>query len=193
MEKILVIPTKAIVQESFCGIKKLQEPLLRQTISSQGSFMCRNLAEQDTNFKQIIPYLIYRFKDKFFLMQRSAKASETRLKSKYSLGIGGHVRKEDLTAAGSLLSLAEREFHEEINFSGNYKAKFLGLLNDDSNPVGKVHSGLIYLLEGDTDNISIKSELTSGFLMTFKELKTFYNSMETWSQIVMDYLETTQF
>lgn len=188
MEQILVVKTKELIKEPFFGIKKMPEVELRKTISDQGVFISRGHAEVNTSYKQVIPYLIYKYQDQVFLMQRSAQASERRLQNKYSLGIGGHVRKGDLESAGSLLDLAKREFHEEVEQAGNYHAQFLGLLNDDSNAVGRVHSGLIYLLEGDSKHIKVKTEMQSGFLVKLKDLHKFVDSMENWSKIATEHL-----
>ncbi len=62
------------------------------------------------------------------------------------------------------------------------------MLNDDSNSVGRVHVGCVLLLEGDSDDISVKSELKSGMLLPVEEIKKVYASLETWSQIVFDSL-----
>lgn len=159
-----------------------------EIIMQKKEFLPRSLMEQDFNYKQIIPYLVFKHEDKYFLMQRKAKASETRLQSKYSLGIGGHIREEDIKT-GDIAQWASREFLEEVDYSGKFEVKFLGVLNDDSNDVGKVHVGFIYLLEGDSCNISVKSELESGILLTMPELDGFYDRMENWTQIVVDFLK----
>ncbi|MFC1842332.1 hypothetical protein ACFLYU_01610 [Candidatus Dependentiae bacterium] len=159
-----------------------------QTIMAHKEFKPRSLMENDFAYKQIIPYLVFKHQDRYFLMQRKAKASETRLKSKYSFGIGGHIRQEDIKDA-NIASWATREFHEEVDYSGNVDIKFLGVLNDDSNDVGKVHVGFVYLLEGDCDQIQVKEELQSGFLLTLDECAKFYNQMEQWSKIVFDFLK----
>ena len=60
------------------------------------------------------------------------------------------------------------------------------MLNDDSNPVGQVHVGLVLLLQGDSDAIKVRSELKSGQLLTAQECLAFYDRMESWSQIIFD-------
>ena len=150
-------------------------------------FKTRGLMELDENYKQIIPYLVFEYNNKLFLMQRSAGASEKRLESKFSLGIGGHIRAEDI-GSQDISDWAKREFNEEISYSGNLKIKLLGLINDDSNSVGKVHMGVVFLLTGDSANIKIKSELQSGELIDKLTCETFSNKMESWSKLVFKYL-----
>jgi predicted NUDIX family phosphoesterase len=188
-EIILVVKKNELVaSENFYGIFPASVDLIFEIISTQGLFIKRELAEYDESFKQIIPYLVYQYKDSFFLMQRSNTTTEDRLKNCYSLGIGGHIKETDLQDSQSILDWAQREFAEEVFFSGSYKPIFLGLLNDDSTPVGRVHLGLVFLLKGSSPNISVRSELKSGKLIPLKELGDFKDEMENWSKIVLDHL-----
>ena len=116
-------------------------------------------------------------------MQRSGSANDTRLASKCTLGIGGHVRQQDL-GSGDIAQWGQREFEEEVAYTGDVTITPLGVLNDDSNAVGRVHIGVVYLLRGNSHAISIRSELQSGQLMTKNECEARFDAMETWSQIV---------
>lgn len=158
------------------------------TIQEKKEFLPRSMMESDPTYKQIIPYLIFNHGDRYFLMQRHARASETRLRSKYTFGIGGHVRQEDMVT-NSLFEWAQREFHEEVNYHDKLTIKPIGILNDDSNDVGKVHAGLVLLATGSTDHINVKSELESGMLITLNEAEAYRESMESWSQIIFDFLK----
>ena len=146
--------------------------------------------ENDPTYKQIIPYLVFCHEDRYFLMQRTDKSTEQRLQNKYSLGIGGHIRQEDMTT-DSIIDWAEREFHEEVSYNGSLNVKPLGILNDDSNAVGQVHVGFVFLLEGDNQQIKVKSELKSGTLLTLDDIKYYFDKMESWSQITFECLIRT--
>lgn len=158
------------------------------TINTHKEFLWRSQMEQDPRYKQIIPYLIFQHHDTFFMMQRKATASETRLQSKFSLGIGGHIRQEDIQE-NSLFSWAEREFHEEVSYTGTLTMEYLGILNDDSDAVGLVHIGFVLLLKGDSANIKINDEHKSGQLVTLDEAEIYYERMEGWSQKVFRALQ----
>lgn len=54
--------------------------------------------------------------------------------------------------------------------------------------IGRVHVGFVLLLKGDSPNISVKSELKSGKLVTLDECKAVKKRMETWNQIVLTYI-----
>lgn len=188
-ETILVLKRNDICSEElWTGFKKSDLSQEIATVKDKAIFMFRPEAETDTRYKQIIPYLIFTHNNKYFLMQRRATASEQRLASKYSFGIGGHIRKEDIKG-NSLLDWALREFYEEVNYSGKLEEIPLGILNDDSTDVGKVHIGFAILLKGDSEKISIKSELKNGQLLTLEECKSYYDTMETWSQMIFNVLK----
>jgi len=187
-ELILVIKRAILFQEpAWQGLRAVDYAEYTKLIQQHKEFHPRSVMEQDQQFKQIIPYLIFTHNDRYFLMQRQAKASETRLQNKFSLGIGGHINVEDLVD-GNIANWARREFDEEVAYNGNYTIEPIGILNDDSNDVGKVHVGFVYLLHGDSADIAIKSEHKSGAMLTLAECQAQYANMETWSQIVMDFL-----
>ncbi|MFC1854425.1 hypothetical protein ACFLY6_00955 [Candidatus Dependentiae bacterium] len=187
-EKILVVPRLNLFGPSSPqGMIQVEEKKIYGVIDTFKKFEWRSKVEQNPSLKQIIPYIIYKFEDKIFVMQRADQSSEQRLKSKYSIGIGGHVRKSDLSKK-SIFNWARRELKEEVNFSGSFKTSFLGLLNDESDEVGQVHTGFVYLMEGDTDEISVKSELQSGQLVAMKDCRRLYKHMERWSQIAFKFI-----
>ena len=190
-EKILVVPRDKIIEEdAFAGFLPVTDfSMYFEIINKHKEFLWRSEMELDPGFKQVIPYLIFNYADKFFLMQRKSTASESRLKNKYSLGIGGHIREEDMLGH-DIFEWAKREFSEEVNYQGNFKIRPLGLINDDSNAVGQVHLGFVFLLIGDSDKINVKSELKDGTLLTLQECEHFYSLMENWSQFAVSYLKT---
>lgn len=190
-EKILVVKQKNLFQQpafnGFLPLEKFTNYL--EIIKKHKEFMWRSEMELDPSYKQIIPYIVFKFDNQVFLMQRKSTASESRLKNKYSLGIGGHIRQEDIIG-DDIFEWARREFIEEVNYNGKITIKPLGLVNDDSTEVGKVHFGFIIMLTGDSVAISVKSELKDGSLLTLQECEKYYLNMETWSQLVFDYLKT---
>lgn len=188
-ELILVVPRTDIFAhtQAWHGLQEVDFAHYLQIIDNKKEFLPRSIMETDPSYKQIIPYLVYAHGDKYFLMQRKSDASESRLRNKLTLGIGGHIRQEDMNDT-NLFSWALREFHEEVDYKGNLNVKPLGILNDDSNDVGKVHIGFVLLLEGDSPDISIKSELKSGVLVSLDECYAQRDMMESWSQFVVDFL-----
>lgn len=191
-EQILVVSAEKLFEDGrWQGLKQDVSSDFFESILAQKIFMPRSLAEHDPEFKQIIPYLVFHYQDKYFLMQRQAKSTEVRLQSRYTFGIGGHIREEDITGR-DIAAWADREFHEEITYTGNLKTTLLGIINDDSDEVGMVHLGVVYLLEGDSPAIKIKAELASGRLFHLDECRPHYEHMERWSQTVFHALKARE-
>jgi predicted NUDIX family phosphoesterase len=188
-EHILVVRRSHLFasESAWHGLKEVNFDDYLHIINHRKEFHPRSLMEVDPVYKQIIPYLIFVHDNRYFLMQRKSDASESRLRNKLTLGIGGHIREEDM-AEDSLFAWALREFHEEVNYAGNVNVEPLGIINDDSNDVGKVHIGFALLLRGDSADISVKSELKSGTLVSLDDCRTQKESMESWSQFVVDFL-----
>ncbi|MEX0940103.1 MAG: hypothetical protein WDZ41_01990 [Candidatus Babeliales bacterium] len=188
-EEILVVKRSELFDNelAWSGLKKVNFDNYLTLIQDKKEFLSRSLMEKDPQYKQIIPYLVFEYENRYFLMQRAAKATEQRLQNKFSLGIGGHIRKEDM-ATDSIFDWAKREFHEEVNYQSSFKIEPLGILNDDSNEVGQVHIGFVFLLHGNSEKISIKSELKNGQLLTLNEMHPYFNNMESWSQLVFEFL-----
>ncbi len=187
-EEILVLK-----RSLFFEHKKPWDGILAQTqqdldlITNHVSFMPRCHAETDIQYKQIIPYMLFLFEKKLFVMQRKKTASEQRLAGKFSLGIGGHIRQEDIQNA-NIIDWADREFQEEVTYHGSKTVEIIGLLNDDSNDVGKVHLGIIMLIQANSDQISINDEHKSGTLLNHDECLALRPYMESWSQMCLDFL-----
>ncbi|MDQ5941159.1 MAG: hypothetical protein QG632_885, partial [Candidatus Dependentiae bacterium] len=161
---------------------------IEELVRTGGQFLPRPEMEEEFSYKQIIPYTLFIHNRQVFVMQRSRGAGEQRLAEKYTIGIGGHVRKKDLTIGG-LAEWGRREFEEEIAYAGQYCGLSLfGLVNDDSNAVGQVHLGVVFVLEGSTNRIEVRSELKSGMLMDREACLMVRAQMETWSQFVLDAL-----
>jgi predicted NUDIX family phosphoesterase len=154
-------------------------------IESKHFFIDRPLAETSPQFKQIIPYVVIRHLDSYFLLRRLKKQTEARLHEKLSLGIGGHINPDTPTLLGGL----KKELEEEVHVAGPYDLQFVGILNDDSTPVGQVHLGAVYTLVASSDDVTVReTEKMAGEWVATAGLAEFRERMETWSQIVFDEL-----
>jgi predicted NUDIX family phosphoesterase len=152
-------------------------------------FKPRVEVESDPGFQQIIPYVVFRHRNRYLLTHRLRASSEKRLRKQYSLGIGGHINPGDLEAGDPILDGLKREWQEEVAYDGRFEARLLGFLNEDSSPVSKVHLGVVFLVEGDTPDIKIReTDKLAGELLTLTDMRVYYLAMESWSQIVYDRL-----
>jgi len=200
-EQILVVPRKILFGEKnerlFQGFQKRKNLDFENIVKKHSKFILRKTtspkqpltAEQDESMKQIIPYIAFKHNDKYFVYKRLPQSEEERLREKYSLGIGGHINPIDVNSENILLEGMKREFEEEVVYPYDYKTKIIGFINDDKDPVGRVHFGVVFLAEGSNDRIEIKEkDKLSGKMMTLLEAKKFRGKMEGWSQIVFDWL-----
>lgn len=151
-------------------------------IAANHVFIPRPTAEVSPQWKQIIPYVVIRHADEYFVLRRTQKQTEARLHDKVSLGIGGHIN-----PGHTLLDGLHKELDEEVAVGAAYELEFVGILNDDSTEVGRVHLGAVYVLEAGAKRVSVKeTEKMTGEWMPRAALTRLRDAMETWSQIVYD-------
>jgi len=156
-----------------------------EVIEKEHRFLKRADVEEDTNFKQLIPYVILHYKKKILSYRRGELLSEKRLLYNYSIGIGGHISVNDpnLFAARYEEGMI-REVQEEIYIDTEYESKAVALLNDDSNEVGKVHFGIIHVFSLAEPKIRKREKSINELrFVTLQEIKKNILEYENWSQI----------
>ncbi len=192
IEHVLVIPTPVFHQvghfQGFCGeIDKYLNVILDP---AHASYRPRNEMEQDSSYKQLIPYCIFRCDGQIFHYQRGTAQGETRLHAKKSVGVGGHVSTLDLNRQNSAyLEGMRREIAEEVELDSEWVEACVGLINDDETEVGKVHLGIVHVFELDYPKVQPreKSMINAGFASP-SELAHRMDDFESWSQICLNYL-----
>src|ERR1700719_1886496 len=196
-ENILVIKRSLFDQlGSFDGIN-FEPGKYLEAILSRGNnfFLPRPQAEKDPTHKQIIPYALLACEDKVLYYVRGRKAGEQRLVAKGSSGIGGHMNESD----ESLFALdeaayragVEREVGEEIAINTKFDDRIVALLNDDSTEVGQVHLGVVHVFKLAEPKVEKREAMITNLAFLGKEeLVARRDSLETWSQICLDSLET---
>ena len=89
-----------------------------------------------------------------------------------------------------LLNELKREFFEEIKLLNGNKIEnieFIGFINDDSIPVGRVHVGLLYNIRiSNKDIVVIETDKMTASWIDKSDLLENYNELETWSRIAID-------
>ncbi len=188
-EEILVVPRADLFWNgAFRGVwtAGLDEYVAR--IRQHGVFRRRGDVEADPSLKQIIPYLVVRSAGRYMLFRRTRAGGEARLHDLYSIGVGGHVARVDVDGATDLVYAGlQRELEEELTLGRGWSARLVGVLNDDENPVGQVHFGLVHLVEVPSGEVAIReTDRLTGRLADPVEIRAAYPHMETWSQLVVD-------
>jgi predicted NUDIX family phosphoesterase len=198
-EEVLAITRTAFENMgSFNGYKSLRgkQKELTDLLSDETNtvFSPRSSCETDTNLKQLIPYIAIVSGDKILAYERSSSGSEERLHGQMSVGVGGHVNKEDgfNNPVLAFMEGAAREAKEEIGVEVDLTTlgkSIYGLVNDESNPVGQVHLGVCIVLKLDEDQEEEVIKQCEHTLLNPKfvpiidlEDPAFFMSLETWSQ-----------
>jgi predicted NUDIX family phosphoesterase len=159
-------------------------------IRERGFFMERRAAERDSSFKQIIPYCLVTAGDELFLLRRAGTQGEARLHGKLSIGVGGHINPVD-TGADVMDAGSQRELLEELRFETGFQRAVAGIINDESTPVGSVHFGIVYRVQPETRDVSVReTEQMSGGFVPLPELLSRFSRerdrFETWSSLILD-------
>lgn len=195
-EKVLVVPT-ALFHELgyFQGFSAdVSRYLPRLLEGREIEYLPRGRMEEDPSYKQLIPYVLFRWTDddgqvQLFQYQRGGGMGERRLHAKRSVGIGGHISSLDATA-GHIDHVyregMQRELAEEVAIDTPYLETIAGLINDDETPVGKVHLGVVHLCDVERPAVSPREEdlLDAGF-RPVGEILARLDEFESWSQIAV--------
>lgn len=190
-EKVLVLDS--------CKVPKLPEGFSEadeETIlelNTPAYFYPRYLAEGSGAVRQPIPYIVLMHGDKIFATRRLSGSGEGRLVDKVSIGLGGHVNPCDdvFDPANVFEKSMLRELKEELDFDDrvSFDWRYIGMINDTSDPVGKDHIGIVYLVKSNSDKIDVREkDKHEGGWESLSELESLRDKMENWSRMVFDYI-----
>lgn len=198
-ERVLVVPTELFHRLGyFQGFSTNTDAYLDELLSPENTtYRPRGEMEDDPSFKQLIPYVIFRYTDaenceQLFCYTRGTGQGEQRLHRKRSIGIGGHISSDDAGSAEHIHPYDEgmrRELNEEVIVETPFREICTGLINDDETEVGRVHLGIVHLV--DVERPAVKSretEIVEAGFVPIDQLLTDWDSFETWSQICLDAL-----
>ena len=186
-EQVYVVPRESLMDGAgWYGLRTDGLEAFVAAVERDGRYEPRAAMEIDTAFKQIIPYLVLRDGQRYFLMQRTAAGGDARLHGRYSIGVGGHLNPGD----GGLIGGLRREWDEELVADFVPDFRLLALLNDDTTPVGAVHLGAVYVADADGRSVAIREtdKLTGGFASP-AEVAAVAHHLETWSALAFEFLE----
>ena len=196
-ERVLVVPTSVFHRLGyFQGFSAETGRYLHELLDERHtSYRPRAEMEQDPGFKQLIPYVIFRHldaagRDTVFQYTRGKGQGEGRLHSKRSVGVGGHISADDRSAvAGHAAVYAEglrRELEEEVIIDTPYAEHCVGLINDDETEVGRVHLGVVHLVDVTEPNVVPReSEIIDAGFRPVDDLLANLSGFESWSQICL--------
>lgn len=174
------------------------EPLWR-ALERCWTTLPRSLAEEDPSHKQVIPYAVLRRGTELFAYRRLAGGGEARLRGLWSIGVGGHMNPDpgrpDASFADLLRGNLRRELEEEVRlrpFPAPLSPRFLGFVNHDETEVGRVHLGLLVLVEvaDGTAAEAREPDKIEGGWCSADEVRAMGDRLEDWSVHALAALET---
>jgi predicted NUDIX family phosphoesterase len=185
MEKILVV--ESCYADGINGFSKECCDLIPKLIGNS-FFTDREEAENNENLKQIIPYVLIKLDNKILLYKRLSGGGENRLHDKYSIGIGGHINKIDVTDLNDILmECVLREVNEELSGVKIVGINYLGIVNLNETPVDRVHTGIV--IEANVELSSIFSNEPESIELcgfyTWEELKQMDVNFEGWASKII--------
>ncbi len=186
-EQVLVVD-RAVIPDgaAWRGLRTEGVEAFLATVTVHGRFEDRSAAEQDPTRKQVIPYLVLRDGERYFLMRRTRAGTDARLHDRYSIGVGGHLNPGDDGPLGGL----EREWREELHADFLPTFRAIGLVNDESTDVGSVHIGIVYSADAAGRPVAVRErDKLSGAFADRVEVVAVVDGMETWSRLVFEALE----
>jgi predicted NUDIX family phosphoesterase len=212
-ERVLCIPRSILTMvglfQGFRPLNSAGDPVLSALFHAKTAhFLERARVEQDPNWKQLIPYVIFHTVATttahwLFQYQRTKQQGEERLHGLRSIGVGGHIRPDDSSLATPSQSVGgpfdqycgglARELQEEVQLQVPTESQaIIGLVNYEADSVGRVHLGIVheYRLDSTVSRDLGPRELIRplepsmadvGF-WSMDELLRRIDEFETWSQ-----------
>jgi predicted NUDIX family phosphoesterase len=188
-ERVLVVPTPVLhALGPFQGFSPEVERYLPHLFDPVHlRFLRRGDAENDPRFKQLIPYVVLRWRDQLFHYTRGASGGEARLRALRSIGVGGHVCDEDGSADNAYRWGLLREVAEEVELGCDYEERPIGLINDDATPVGQVHLGIVHVFDLAEPRVERREAALDGAgFAPLSRLRERVAEFETWSRFLLD-------
>jgi predicted NUDIX family phosphoesterase len=186
-EQVLVVARDLVPDRAgWLGLRSAGLRAFLDVIDAHGRYVPRDQAEHDPGQKQVIPYLVLRDDDAYFLMRRTRAGGDVRLHDRWSIGVGGRLNPGDVGLLGGL----RREWREELIADFEPAFEPFALLNDDTTDVGSVHLGVVFLAEAEGRVVAVReTDKLAGSFASPAEVAAVAEHLETWSRIVFDALE----
>ena len=196
-ERVLCVPRW--YYETVCK-SSANRQALETSIANAGYFDYRYEVEMDESVLQVIPYVVLKHGDKYFVTMRLG--GDERLQGMVAF-LGGHVEPCDIEFSvdidsgikpiWTMLHGLTRELREETTLEtcNGAKINFKTVFVDNSSQVSRCHVCQLVIVEVDTDDIEIReTDKLEGAWVTLDELNGLKanGKTESWCGITIDLL-----
>jgi predicted NUDIX family phosphoesterase len=167
-DEVVLCVSAALFDSVAAGLPRSPEglildplPFLKALEQRRNVFWARRGdVEDDPGTRQVCTYPVLRHDGWYWTYRR--KGGDSRLDGGRSLGVGGHVGKEDSDPVGegtrvnarmAVYRAGERELHEEVTIpersypGDDFRFNYTAIIDDRSDRVGMCHVGLVMDLE----------------------------------------------
>jgi predicted NUDIX family phosphoesterase len=188
-EAVLVIARDRVPEAgAWYGLRTEGMAAFLAEIAAHARFAPRAEMEVDPAWKQLIPYLVLRDGDRYFLMRRTKAGGDARLHDRWSIGVGGHLNPGDQDLDGGL----RREWHEELHADFEPDFQPVALLNDDTTEVGAVHLGIVVVADAAGRPVRVReTDKLTGSFASAADVAEVRDDLESWSRLIFDAFEGT--
>jgi len=169
---------------------------LNQIQSVNYYFEEKQKAENNTQLKQLIPYIILENTQNGKVLIYKRQGNEKRIRGLWSVGVGGHIDKVDKKDKDNIKDIVEfcikRELKEELlGHQVNAKQiEFLGIMNEELTKVGKVHIAAVFKYKIINNEIlRYANELKKNKWLNINTIISDYK-LELWSEMALSMLQT---
>lgn len=155
-----------------------------------------SVAETDRSAKQLVAYGFIEIGEKVFRLHRTGHANRPELKSRLSIGVGGHLEEKDLlpndSLENSLKNCLLRELDEELLMDEEPEVELCGFINDESNEAGRYHVAAVHRIRLHKGRLRVRQEVSdqefgedSWALVARKRLAEEIERFDPWSQYII--------
>jgi len=179
----------------FFGFSVQYPPFLKELENRKNIYLYnREVAKNKIDIKQLVSYVLLKDSDGKVLsfVRGNYGQKESLLLGVLCIGFGGHVNDVDIDLFSNdagVANSARREIYEEIKGLAIGNLKCIGVINDDSSPLGLNHFAFVYeaklpnnFLEG---KIHKEKAISKVKLLSTYEIWDKFHELEFWSQLLV--------
>jgi predicted NUDIX family phosphoesterase len=151
-------------------------------------------AENTEEFVQLIPTFVVVKHRSILSYVRTKRLPEARLHNKRSISFGGHLQADDNPVLFSEDHKIQRDFlfrelYEEIKFTSDFDANYLGLICLRNNEFERQHAGIVFLIDlpDETDFESLEPGMHVDVrFIPLEELMIDKENMDSWTRLLIE-------